>query len=238
MKTDKYMIMGRNCLSEILRSAPERVKKLYTAKPESDPLVQKAKNASIHVVFKRKDELSHLVGSDSHQSYIAEVKPKAAIDVRVFLEEDHDESLVLMLDNINDPQNLGALLRAAECFGVDLVVWSKNRGCSITPVVTKASVGASEIIDIAQVSNLAETVKKFQKAGYEVVTCEVGKEATELRHFSFSKKTVVIMGSEGKGIQPLVSKLADAKVYIPMYGMIDSLNVSQATAVILSHYKK
>ena len=138
-----------------------------------------------------------------------------------------------MLDSIFDPQNFGSLLRSAECFGVDGVIWSKNRGCELTPVVSKASVGASELLPLLCVSNLAETMRKFKKNGFWIVTAEIGEEAKSLDSFDFPEKTLLIMGSEGKGVQKLLSKEADSKVYLPMYGQIDSLNVSQAASVLL-----
>ena len=231
----KYWIMGKNCIETVLDHSPERITTFFTAKKEPDPLLDKARKKGIKIKPMGKHQLNELVNSDSHQSYVAQVKAIEPPDLKTFLKEDH--RLVLMLDNINDPQNLGAILRAAECFGVDAVIWSKNRGCSLTPSAAKASVGGSELIPTLVVSNLAETVKKFQKAGYFAVTAEIADHAQSLSDYRFSDQTLIIMGSEGKGIQPLISKLADDKVYIPMCGKIDSLNVSQATAVLLSHFR-
>ncbi|CCB92230.1 23S rRNA (guanosine-2'-O-)-methyltransferase RlmB [Waddlia chondrophila 2032/99] len=232
----KYWIMGKNCIETILDHSPERIIEFFTAKKDSDPLLEKVRSKGIKIKLASKQKLFDLVNSDSHQSYVALVKAVDSPDLKQFLRENH--RLVLMLDNINDPQNLGAILRAAECFGVDAVIWSKNRGCSLTPSAAKAGVGASELVPTIVVSNLAETVKKFQKSGYFAVTAEISDRASPLNAFQFPEKTLLIMGSEGKGIQPLISKLADEQVYIPMSGKIDSLNVSQATAVLLSHYQK
>lgn len=231
----KYWIMGKNCIETVLDHSPERITAFFSAKKEPDPLLEKAKKKGIKVKPSGKHQLNELVNSDSHQSYVAQVTALEQPDLKSFLKEDH--RLVLLLDNINDPQNLGAILRAAECFGVDAVIWSKNRGCSLTPSAAKASVGGSELIPTIVVSNLAETVKKFQKAGYFAVTAEISDKAQSLKDYQFPDQTLLIMGSEGKGIQPLISKLADDQVYIPMSGKIDSLNVSQATAVLLSHFR-
>ena len=228
----KYWIMGKNCVETVLDNSPERVNEFFTAKKEADELIEKARSKGIKVKTVSKQKLYDLVNSDSHQSYVVQVKANENPDLKQFLQEDH--RLVLMLDNINDPQNLGAILRAAECFGVDAVIWSKNRGCSLTPSAAKASVGASELVPTIVVSNLAETVKKFQKAGYFAITAEISDNAQPLTNFEFPAQTLLIMGSEGQGIQPLISKIADDQVYIPMCGKIDSLNVSQATAVLLS----
>ncbi|NGX57805.1 MAG: 23S rRNA (guanosine-2'-O-)-methyltransferase RlmB, partial [Chlamydiae bacterium] len=221
--------MGKNCVQEVLKTAPERIEKIITAQPAPH-----LKKYDIPIEVKPKEALSKLVQSESHQGILAYVKEKSHLNLKEFLSRDLDKSLVIMLDSIFDPQNLGAILRAAECFGVNAVVWSKNRGVDITPVVSKVSVGATELVDTMKVSNLAETVKRFQDKGYYAVTAEVGEGAESLYDFEFPSHTLLILGSEGKGVQPLISKRADFKVYIPMHGQIDSLNVSQATAVFLS----
>lgn len=232
-------IMGRNCISELLKSAPERIVEVYTCmRDPDDALYRQLERAGIKINHMHKQDLAKLVDSDSHQSFVAAVKEGASVEIKQFLKQDRDHSLVLMLDSIFDPQNLGALLRAAECYGVDLVLFSKNRGAEVTPVATKASVGASELVPIAKVSNLADTVKAFQKAGYWAVTADGGEQAESLYSFSFPEKTLLIMGSEGKGVQPLLKKNCDFLVKIPMLGQIDSLNVSQATAVFLDGYSR
>lgn len=224
------MIMGKHCVQEILKAAPERIEKILLAKP-----LPELKKYQVPMQVKPKEALTKLVESESHQGIVAFVKEKHQPTLKEFLSRESDRSCVLMLDSIFDPQNLGAIMRAAECFGVDAVIWSKNRGVDVTPVVSKASVGASELVDIIKVSNLAETVKRFQDHGYFAVTAELGEGAESLYQFQFPSHTLLIMGSEGKGVQPLISKRADFKVYIPMMGRIDSLNVSQATAVLLAH---
>ena len=227
--------MGRNCIFEVLKVAPERLVEVYTH--QTDELYEQLKAQNIPIKKRSKKELSDMVASDSHQSYVAAIKEINRPVVKEFLQSPRDKSLVLMLDSIFDPQNFGALLRAAECFGVDLVVYSKNRGTDVTPVVSKTSVGASELVPLSRVSNLAETAKAFQKAGYWVLAADVGEKSQSLYNVQFPEKTLLIMGSEGTGIQPLLLKLCDLHVSIPMLGQIDSLNVSQATAVLLNAYR-
>lgn len=234
----KRLIMGKNCLSEVLSENPTSIQRVYTSKKDSqDDLLEKLIHQGIFVKRVSKESLYQMVRSESHQSYVAEITPKPKQDLRSFLEKDQ-EGIVLMLDEIYDPQNFGSILRSCECFGALGAIYSKNRGTSITPVVSKSSVGASELITLIEVSNLATTVDKFKDAGYYVVTTEVGADTTSLYSFEFPEKTLLIMGSEGQGIQPLLRKKADFKIYIPMLGKIDSLNVSQATAVLLSHFNK
>ncbi|MEC7838659.1 MAG: 23S rRNA (guanosine(2251)-2'-O)-methyltransferase RlmB [Chlamydiota bacterium] len=237
-RVDGRYIMGVNCVDELIKSAPERIKKIYTTNLDST-LEAKLEGTHISTKITSKHELTQMVNSDSHQSIVALVKEKNRIDLKQYLEKsfDLDTDLILILDSINDPQNLGTLLRAAECFGAGAVMWSKNRGVDLTPVVSKTSVGASELMTILRVSNLVDAVKKCQKEGYEVVTAEVGKDAKPLHAFTFPRKTVLIMGSEGAGVRPLLSKQADHRLFVPMAGAIDSLNVSQATSVFLYQWK-
>jgi 23S rRNA (guanosine2251-2'-O)-methyltransferase len=232
------LIMGQNCVNEVINFTPERIVKLYVASLD-DPMKERLKKMGIQVSVISKQKLSEMANSDSHQSIIAEVKERNHQSLKEYIQESLQKKrdLVLVLDSINDPQNLGTLLRSAECFGVGAVIWSKNRGCDITPVVSKASVGATELINIIKVSNLVEAVRSLKDEGYEAVTAEVGKECHSLYNFKFPDKTVLIMGSEGEGVRALLSKQADYRIFIPMKGRIDSLNVSQATSVFLSSWQ-
>lgn len=228
--------MGKHCLDEVLKSAPKRVQVIYTSKENSDdPLLVRAAKEKIPVKYLSKHALTALVHSDSHQSFIAEVHEKGSRSVAEFLQG--KGNAVLALDNINDPHNLGSILRAAECFGIDAVTFSKNRGADITPVVSKTSVGGSELVEVLKVSNLAETIKKFKEHDFTIVAADVSQDAVSLHNFVFPEKFVLILGSEGEGIQKLILRYVDKRVYIPMCGHIDSLNVSQAAAVFLSRWR-
>ena len=231
----KRWIMGKNTLEELFKVSPQRLIQVYSSK-RNDPLVNALNKKNIKVNFVSKHKLSSLVHSESHQGFVAEVKERDFLSLKQFLDTPLQKSLVVMCDSITDPQNFGTILRACECFSVDAVIFSKNRNVSITPTVSKTSVGGSELVPLIPVSNLAETLKAFQKNGYLGVAANCGKE--NLYSFSFPEKTLLILGSEGKGIQPLLLKKADVQLEIPMHGSIDSLNVSQATAVLLSHWRK
>lgn len=230
-------IMGKHALEEVLKIDAERLLKVYTCK-EEDPLLQKLRNAGIQTIVIPKNRLFSLVQSESHQGFVAEVKERDELPLKEFLSTTPEKSLVVMCDSITDPQNFGAILRACECFGVDALVFSKNRNVGITPVVSKVSVGGSELVPLIAVSNLVDTLKKFQDVGYFSVAAECHERSQSLYNFEFPSQTVLIIGAEGKGIQPLLSKKADYHLEIPMQGRIDSLNVSQATAVFLSHCRR
>ncbi|MDE3046233.1 MAG: 23S rRNA (guanosine(2251)-2'-O)-methyltransferase RlmB [Verrucomicrobiota bacterium] len=237
------MIMGLHALTELLRHAPQRILRVYTsvkeARERKHSLLRECEQWNIPVVSISETELSRMCGSDSHQSFAAHVKGREFLDVKEFLQKvgDWEQSLVLLCDEIFDPQNFGALLRCAECFGADGLAWSKNRGSDLTPVAAKASCGASEWMTLIRVSNLAEAVTQFQKGGYEVVASVLKPGSQNAFHFHFKPKTVLVVGSEGEGIQPLIQKRADHLVYLPMLGKIESLNVAQAATALLTCYR-
>jgi 23S rRNA (guanosine2251-2'-O)-methyltransferase len=235
------LIMGKNCIEELLKTAPERLVEVFTCKQDAnDPIARQLQKKKIPLKVMDKASLTKLVQSESHQSYVASVKERGLPGLKEFFEEfsKKERSLCVMLDSIYDPQNLGAIFRAAECFGADLILFSKNRGADITPVVSKVSSGATEYVPFVKVSNLAETVRQFKKEGFWVVSADVVEGAESVYDFEYPEKTLLILGSEGEGIQPLILKNSDYRLMIPMLGKIDSLNVSQAAAVFLSSYRQ
>lgn len=235
------MIMGVHALQEVLRHAPERLIRVFSVASSSSlsrkqGLLAECEKRGVPIQTVPMDLLTKMAGSDSHQGFVAHIKGRKFWDVSEFIEkmDIRERVFVLMLDQIFDPQNFGALLRSAECFGVDGVLFSKNRGCDVTPMVAKASCGGSELINLIRVSNLADSLKNFQKAGFEVVASLADARAESCVDFCYAPKTVLIVGSEGEGIQPLLCKMADRSIYIPLRGKIESLNVAQAAAVLLT----
>ncbi|MCH9616908.1 MAG: putative TrmH family tRNA/rRNA methyltransferase [Chlamydiia bacterium] len=236
----KHYVIGKNSVQELVKHAPERVIAIITSHTDDDPVIKKLLELKKPLHMKNLKKLDELTNSTSHQGYVLEVKKRESLHVEELLERSKDKKrcLVVMLDSIFDPHNVGAILRACECFGVDGVIYSKNKGCKITPTVTKISMGASEIVPITEVSNLATTIEKFQKEGFWAASAEISSKATSIYDFDYPEKTLLILGSEGKGVQNILSKKSDFHVYIPMSGQIDSLNVSQAAAVFIMNFKK
>jgi 23S rRNA (guanosine2251-2'-O)-methyltransferase len=153
--------------------------------------------------------------------------------------EDFDrrqEALVLLLDEITDPQNLGAILRSADLFNVDLVVIPQRRSAHETAAVKVASAGASAYVPTVTVTNLARTMEELKQAGFWIYGAQAGGEAAE--KVRLSGKLALVMGSEGKGLRRLVSEGCDGFVSIPMGGHIDSLNVSVAAGILLYEVRR
>jgi 23S rRNA (guanosine2251-2'-O)-methyltransferase len=234
--------MGRNCVGEMLAHHPERICEVFLAESKGDQ-AQGRRGALRDLIDQQRirfnecsrQELDQMVQSDSHQGIVARVKPRVFLAFEELLElaRSNDSLRVLALDGVLDPQNLGAILRAAECFGVDAVIWSKNRAAPLGPVVSKVSVGASELVPLCPVPNLHRAIEALKEVGVWSVGALVSPDATSIEAFDPPQKWVVVMGSEGEGIQHLIEQNLDFRVYIKMFGVISSLNVSQATAVFL-----
>lgn len=237
--------MGRNCVEEVLRHHPERLEQLFVAeskghgRPAPDgrrtSLESEARRLGVPVIEVSRVELDSMANSDSHQGVVAQLSPRQMLTLDDLCEFASSEPFVriLALDGIIDPQNFGAVLRAAECFGIDAVIWSKNRGAPLGPVVAKASVGASELLQLCPVSNLHQSLETLKKSGVWLAGAVVAPDAAPLEKFQFPERCAIVMGSEGDGIQPLIQKALDFRVFIPMLGKVSSLNVSQATSIML-----
>jgi 23S rRNA (guanosine2251-2'-O)-methyltransferase len=176
-------------------------------------------------------ELTELAGSPDHQGVVAEVDPFPYSDPAALLEG--PEALVVALDQVQDPHNLGAVCRSAEAAGASGVVIPERRAAAVTGAVCKASAGAVEHLQIGRVRNLADWVASAKEAeGLWVYGAEVGA-ASPYSQADLTGPLVLVLGSEGKGIRPRVAEACDALVSIPVRGRTASLNVSSAAAVIL-----
>ena len=176
-------------------------------------------------------ELTRLAGSIDHQGIVAEVDPFPYADADSLLEP--EDALVIALDQVQDPHNLGAVCRSAEAAGATGLVIPERRSASVTAAVCKASAGAVEHLPVARVRNLADWLSAAkQREGLWVYGAEAGAEAPYTR-VDLTGRVVLVMGSEGKGIRPRVAESCDALVSVPVRGRVASLNVSAAAAVLL-----
>ncbi len=239
---NKHLVMGCHSLEEVLKHSPQRLIKVFhlplnnKTQARKSQLIAKLRKLKKEMHECSKGELDQLCGSTSHQGIAAILKEKVGFDVKTFLKEEKT-SLIVVLDSIFDPHNVGAILRACECFGVDLVVWSKNRGAQLTPVVTKTSSSATEFVNIQMVANLSTALDQYKEAGFSIIGAQLNETSESLFKFEFPKKSVLILGSEGEGIRPLLKSKLDYSIAIPLFGKIDSLNVSQAAAVCLGFWR-
>lgn len=239
-KEDDGTVVGRNAVRELLKS--ERgIEKIYVKKGGSHEgsitvLVAEAIERGIPVVEIEGQKLDAISQGTSHQGIvaIASLKEYSTIDDMLALAVERGEKpLIVIADSIEDPHNLGALIRCAECAGAHGVVIPKRRAVGITPTVYKSSAGAIEHMLIAKVSNIATTIEQLKKKGVWVFTSEA--EGTPYYETDFDCACAIVLGSEGNGVSRIVKENSDFIVSIPMYGKVNSLNVSTAASVILCH---
>lgn len=239
-KPENHFVIGRNAVLESLRFNGDRVVRLFHVDvsdarvAEALKLAEELKIKSLSVT---NQALSDALNSDSHQGIALESLPHLKLSVEELCMEaeanPQAQSILVAVDGVTDPQNLGAILRACECFGVRALIFSRNRVAPITPTVTKASAGASELVPLVSVPNLAQALEVLKGSGYWVLATSLGEDARPMSSVKLPEKTVLVLGSEGRGVQRLVRDRADFSVFIPMLGKIDSLNVSQAAATFL-----
>jgi 23S rRNA (guanosine2251-2'-O)-methyltransferase len=175
------------------------------------------------------EELERRCGSPDHQGMIAEVEPYPYADPGELF--DGPSAVVLALDRVQDPRNLGAICRSAEVAGVSGVVIPQRHSAAVTAAACKASAGAVEHLAVARVRNLADWLAEAKRAGAWVYGADAGAE-TSHRSLDYDGRVVLVLGGEGKGLRPRVAAGCDALVSIPRRGKIDSLNVSAAAAVL------
>lgn len=144
-----------------------------------------------------------------------------------------NESTILFLDSIHDPYNFGSIIRTAESFGIDAIIYRKDRQCQITPQVAKISSGAISNISLIDVTNLVSTINKFKEIGYWVYASCLDKAANNLTSIKFAKKTILIIGNEDKGVSKLLLNNSDFKVKINIFGKTQSFNAAIATSIFL-----
>ena len=232
-------IYGFHSIESQLNSNPEYILKLFIQSGRNDARMSKMTsllcNLKINFLKIEKNELDRLAKGEPHQGIIAEVLlpslpgQDALID---FITNLTSNPLILILDSIQDPRNLGACLRSANAAGVDCVVMNKDGSAPINSVVYKTSAGAINQLKIFQVTNLVRVIKALQSKELWVVGLD-GSAKTSIYDVNLSDPLVIVMGTEGKGLRQLIKKTCDYLATIPMTGNVESLNVSVATGIAL-----
>ena len=232
VKLLSLIIYGVNPILEAIRSHPERIRYVGVAREETarhQRLMGEAKRAGVAVRNLPLDQIDRLAGRGVHNGVVAEVSETAYADFEEIVEKE-ETNFVLLVDSITDPQNFGAILRVADGFGVDLVVIPQHDSVGLTPVAVKASAGASEWVQVAQVTNLSRAIETLKKSGYWIyAAAENGERPNAI---DFTGKVALVVGNEGKGIRRNVLEHCDRVVTIPMSGHVESFNVATATAIL------
>jgi 23S rRNA (guanosine2251-2'-O)-methyltransferase len=195
-------------------------------------IVERAHNAGVAVAGVPQERLDELTGGGVHQGVLVRLRALPETDLRAVARDSLAPSLVLLLDRVTDPQNLGAVLRTAVAVGVDAVVIPRRRGAQLTPGVHRASAGMSFYAPVAAPQNLALAIATLKEGGYWVVAAAQGKDSTDATSFDWPEKTALVLGSEAEGVSQLLSRESDFRVSLPMDPRVESLNVGVAAGAL------
>ena len=233
------ILFGLHPVEEALRSGTRQFDHICMAQERHNrndrrlaQLVEACRDAGVRVRFEPKEQLTRLAKSAAHQGVVAVVRERRFLDLSDLLDQQRSDLLLLALDGIEDPQNLGALLRTADGAGVDGVVLTERRSAPLSPVAVKASAGAAEHVKIARVVNLVRALEELKRSNLWCIGLdERGSSAYD--DFDYSGGCVLVLGREGAGLHDLVKRTCDHLLKIPLAGRVASLNVSAAGAVVL-----
>jgi 23S rRNA (guanosine2251-2'-O)-methyltransferase len=239
VKAEAHLLIGIHAVAAALQAAPQQVRRLMIAAECHNPRVQElqrqAGSLAIEVLQQSRAELDRRSRGERHQDVMAEF----AAD-NIYGERDLDgllagvqgPPLILVLDGVQDPHNLGACLRTAEAAGVDIVILPKDRSAPLSAVARRAASGAAEVLNLVSVTNLARVLRKLKQQGIWLAAASDSAD-TELYTADLGGPLALVMGGEGQGLRRLTAELCDFHLRIPMHGRVSSLNVSVATAICL-----
>jgi 23S rRNA (guanosine2251-2'-O)-methyltransferase len=229
------ILYGLHPVEEALRSGSRQFDHVCVARERHDQRLQKVIDAcregSVRLRFEPKEELTRLAKTAAHQGIVAVVRTREFLDLEDIL-AGPEPRLLLALDGVEDPQNLGALLRTADASGVDGVLLTERRAAPLSPVAVKASAGAAEHVRIARVVNLVRALEQLKEQNIWCVGLDE-RGTTSYDSYDFTSNTVIVLGREGDGLHDLVRRTCDHLLRIPMAGAVSSLNVSAAGAVVM-----
>lgn len=239
---NKDFVFGRHAAIDFLKTQDsEKINKIFLQDGVQEEFASEvyglAKKKKLIIQKVPKNKLDRLVDGGNHQGIVLTVASFEYADFDELLnhlDEENDQGkapLLLMLDNIEDPHNLGSILRSADATGASGVIIPKRRASGLTSVVAKTSTGAIDHVPVTRVNNLVQTTKQLKDRGYWIFGTAM--KGTDYRRWDANGKTVLVIGNEGKGISPLLLKQMDQTLTIPMIGHVQSLNASVATGVLL-----
>jgi 23S rRNA (guanosine2251-2'-O)-methyltransferase len=235
----RNFVYGLHAINAVLERSPERLLELWIAQPRDDArtrdLRARAETAGVRVQSVGAPALAKLVGDVAHQGAVAAVRPLKAWDEHDLIEalaQVAEDPLLLILDGVTDPHNLGACLRTADAAGAHAVLIPKDRAAAVDGVARKVAAGAAEFVPVASVTNLARAIDMLKERGIWVVGTD-GEALQTLYGSDLNRPLALVLGAEGGGMRRLTRERCDFLVRIPMAGQVESLNVSVAAGVAL-----
>ncbi|SFM33412.1 23S rRNA (guanosine2251-2'-O)-methyltransferase [Paenibacillus sp. 1_12] len=237
MEEEEY-IAGKHSVLEALRSG-RTINKIWVAesaqKQVTQPIITEAKQKGIIVQFVDKRKLDQMVEEVPHQGVVAQVAAYAYVeieDILAFAKSRNEEPFILILDEIEDPHNLGSILRSADCTGVHGVIIPKRRAVGLTAAVSKTSAGAVEYVRVARVTNIAQTIEQLKERGVWVAGTDVAAKQP-IYQTNLTIPLAIVIGNENKGVGRLIKEKCDFLLKLPMFGHVNSLNASVAASVFM-----
>ena len=231
-------VEGRNAVLELLESQKD-INKLFIESGEKhgsiNKIIAKAKERKVIIIEKDKKQMKEMARTENYQGVIAIVPPFEYCEVEDIIEEaksKNEDPFILILDGIEDPHNLGAIIRTAETAGVHGIIIPKRRAASVNSTVNKVSAGATEYMKIARVNNITETIKTLKKNDIWVCGTDMNAKSYYYQE-NYKMPIAIVIGSEGFGMSRLVKENCDFMVKIPMKGKITSLNASVSAGIII-----
>ncbi|PPE05863.1 23S rRNA (guanosine(2251)-2'-O)-methyltransferase RlmB [Williamsoniiplasma lucivorax] len=230
------LIYGKRIVEEFLNKHPKMIKAIYVKNINEFNDNKVIDEFNIKVIKKNEQELSKMLGDDlNHQNVIAEVKEynyKPFGEIKDELTH-REQDLILILDQIHDPHNFGAIIRSATLLGVKNIIIMDHKQVMVTPTVVKTSSGTVYDLAVSKVSNLNNVVSELKKCGYWIYSSNLNKDAQDVRNVDFASKAVLIVGNEQHGSSNLLTKNSDLNIFIPSTKVIDSYNVSVAAGILM-----
>ena len=230
-------VFGRHAVVEALQT-PDRVNRVFiqegTSGRDAAKVIELAREKGIQVQTVPETKIEDLVGNAVHQGLVASIAAYEYADLEdVFkkAEEKGEDPFIVILDGVEDPHNLGSILRTADATGVHGIIIPKRRSASLTATVAKASTGAIEHVPVVRVTNLTQTIEQLKARGIWVFGTDMN--GTDYRKWNTSGPLAIVMGNEGKGVSRIVKESVDEMVTIPMVGHVQSLNASVASALMM-----
>ena len=230
------LIYGRNPVLSCLNGSRKIEKVLIFNTINDSKFATLCQKRGVNYKLVPVSELNSLTKNQNHQGVVCYLKEFSYVELEDFLSKVKNkvESIVVLLDGIEDPVNFGSIIRTSSCFNVDGIIISKNRQVQMIPTVSKVATGAEEFVDIIRVTNLNQTITQLKKEGYWIVSSD-GYGKSNYTSIDYSGKICLVVGSEGRGISKLVLQNSDFICKIPISGPITSLNASISAAIFLAH---
>lgn len=238
MNKDTNLIYGKNPVIEAI-NAKKAIRVFLVSNFSDQKILTLVKNNKVPVSYVATNEMDKMSNNGVHQGIAAELKPYQTVSLEeiIYKAKKKDKKIIVMLDGIEDPHNLGAILRSADVFEASGIILPKHNSVSLNATVAKTSAGAINYVPVAIVNNLNQAIATLKQEGYWIVSTD-GSATISYSSIKYDFPVVVVIGSEGKGVSSLVLKNSDYIVKIPQYGHVNSLNASVAAGILLAEVHK